>query len=512
MGLLGIRTSGLVGALACGLAFVACKSGDDDASGSGSGGGGSAGHAGHAGTGSGNAAGSGLSAGGMSGASGEAGVGSDQGGTTTGGSGGRGAAGGRSGVGGTGATSGGSGAAGGAPDSAGGAAGESGAAGSGVGGNGFPLVKQVAAGNEFSCALLASGTVKCWGQDGYGTLGDGLPAVMSMPVATAVIDLGKAKKIAVGGSTACAIRAEDDSVLCWGFNQYDQLAVDPSVSTVPAPVALNGFVGEPAKDVSLCFKHNESVSHGCVIDASDQVGCWGANDSYQLGVTTPATSASVIMVPALSGYASVVGGEFYTCGLTLDHGVKCWGGPQYGELGDNLGASAATATPVDVVGLTSGVKQIAGGDRTVCALTTAGGVKCWGSPAEGALGVSDDIAQFNGKVPTPMDVVGLSSGVAEIAGGAASFCALMASDGSAYCWGYNQHGQVGNQPNPISVGEFQRLPVQVIGLTGATTIAIGANHACAAMGTGGVKCWGSGWPSGNDSGNDQLAPNYVRGL
>lgn len=219
------------------------------------------------------------------------------------------------------------------------------------------------------------------------------------------------------------------------------------------------------------------------------------------------------MVPALGGYAAVVGGEAFTCGLTLGGGVRCWGQRQYGQLGDGDGGNLSTpiATPVDVTGLASGVKQIAASSRTACALTTAGGVKCWGSPAYGAVGASADLAQFASAVEAPLDVTGLTSGVSRISGGAMSYCALM-DGGAIHCWGYNQNGQLGNQPQTITVNEFEPVPVQVLGVTNASAISMGWSHACAALATGGVLCWGAGTPSGSDRTGNQIVPAYVRGL
>jgi len=393
------------------------------------------------------------------------------------------------------------------------AAGEGGAGGeAGQVGSGFALVTALATGTDFSCALLATGTVKCWGDDSFGTLGDGPPAGGRNATATPVFELGNAREIAAAGNTVCAIRQSDDTARCWGLNAYKALDVDDSISMVPAPVALKGFGDNPAANVTVGTDSNRVTSHGCVIDDNQHVGCWGHNTSYELGTTAGASSDTVVVVPELGNYLSVVAGEAFSCGLTTDHGVKCWGSPASGVLGDDLATAAATAVPVDVVGLDSGVRQIAASMRTMCALTTSGGVKCWGSPSYGAVGAAVDLHPYNGVVPTPVDVVGLSSGVSAISGGTMSYCALMADDGSIYCWGYNQNGQLGNQPDPIGINEYEPIPVQVLGVTGATTVSIGWSHACAALASGGVKCWGSGTASGSDLSTNQIVPTYVRGF
>jgi hypothetical protein len=112
--------------------------------------------------------------------------------------------------------------------------------------------------------------------------------------------------------------------------------------------------------------------------------------------------------PAASAWnfraTQIAAGDLYNCALTTSGGVKCWGWGDYGQLGS--GATSNQSTPVDVIatggsGTLSGITQITAGSFHTCALTTSGGVKCWGRGAEGQLG--------NGAMPntqsTPVDVV-----------------------------------------------------------------------------------------------------------
>ena len=103
--------------------------------------------------------------------------------------------------------------------------------------------------------------------------------------------------------------------------------------------------------------------------------------------------------------ASVSSGRFHTCALTTEGGVKCWGGKHTGRLGD--GTFKDRTTPVDVSGLTVGVASIFAGDGHTCALTTAGSVKCWGRNSSGQLGDGHTSGDFS-NVPVP--VTGLASG------------------------------------------------------------------------------------------------------
>ena len=173
-------------------------------------------------------------------------------------------------------------------------------------------------------------------------------------------------------------------------------------------------------------------------------------------------------------------GSFSSCALTAAGGVKCWGSGTYGLLGN--GSFEHSAIPVDVIGLTSGVAQIAVGYLHACALTTAGGVKCWGANFVGQLG--DGTTVYPG-IATPVDVIGMSSGVAQISAGGAHTCALM-TGGGAKCWGNNSLGQLGNGQVIDSA-----MPVDVSGLTSdVAEISAGFFYTCALTTGGGIKCWG----------------------
>jgi alpha-tubulin suppressor-like RCC1 family protein len=111
-----------------------------------------------------------------------------------------------------------------------------------------------------------------------------------------------------------------------------------------------------------------------------------------------------------SGAAAIAAGEDHTCAFTSAGGVKCWGFNAYGQLGD--GTTSERNTPVDVSGLASGVVAIATGWSHSCAITSAGGAKCWGLNDHGQLGDGTQMERH-----APVDVSGLVSGVAAITAG-----------------------------------------------------------------------------------------------
>ena len=400
----------------------------------------------------------------------------------------------------------------------GGAAGEGGSggepAGEGGASNGHTLVKALAGGQGFTCALTVAGEVRCWGNGTYGSLGDGTPVTDTKfnYSAVKVVGLTGAKKLIAAGWNACAI-SSDDHLLCWGFNGQRQFAPDPQTfKGTSTPISLLGFTGTAIAS-TIAFDGNGLTGHGCVVDAAFNIGCWGSNAADELGVTTPATSGPVLFPTGLSGYVSVAGGSQFTCGLTQGGGVKCWGASNYGALGDGhtLDYPPPSATPTQVVGLTTGVKQIASALSSTCALTTSGGVKCWGGAGFGELGTATPFDHQYGGLDTPTDVSGLTSGVTQITSGYRHFCALL-TDKTIKCWGYNQNGELGDQPNPITINLHANLPVPVQDVSNIVAIGAGYSQTCAAPATGGVICWGSGWASGSKTSPDRIVPTYVEGI
>lgn len=259
--------------------------------------------------------------------------------------------------------------------------------------SGHVRVVEIAAGWGFTCARSESGRIYCFGESTGGTLGDGLALTSHRSyTATPIAGVMGAKRLTAAGWNACLID-RNDRALCWGSNAYDQLAIDPNLGGSSLPVGLNG-VPPAIVDVAIGSAVDGITDHGCVVDADSIVRCWGNNAFYQLGTTAVMRSGTSLTSPAMGGFRRVVASGLTSCGLTAEGEVKCWGARVYGQLGDGLGGSAAepSAEPVSVLGLTAGVRALAASSRAACAVTASGGVKCWGSPGQGVLGVGNDLA------------------------------------------------------------------------------------------------------------------------
>lgn len=292
-----------------------------------------------------------------------------------------------------------------------------------------------------------------------------------------------------GYGHTCAV-TNQNGVKCWGRNSFGQLGRAGGSSNVPADV--NGLTSGV-----------RSISGGnlftCALLESGGVKCWGYNRFGALGNTTNegtnrANRTPLDVTGMNASVAAISSGRDHACALTTGGGVKCWGVNNFGQLGNPTGSGSTTpnTTPIGVTGLSSGVESIAAGDYFTCALTTAGGVKCWGVNRNGQLGTSTNLGSTT-PVPTPQDVTGLTSGVIAIASGVRHACALLET-GGVKCWGYNDDGQIGNPLHAGSTSLYVSSPVDVTGLSADVYhIQAGGNQTCAVMNTGQGKCWGSNY-------------------
>jgi alpha-tubulin suppressor-like RCC1 family protein len=244
------------------------------------------------------------------------------------------------------------------------------------------------------------------------------------------------------------------------------------------------------------------AEHSCALNGPSGVECWGKNIHGQLGDGTRIDSSVALGVLGLgSGVTSVTGGLNHTCALTSAGGVKCWGRNDKGQLGN--GTTTDSDTPANVTGLASGVTAIAAGAEHTCAITAAGPARCWGANSSGQLGNGSNI-----DTRVPVGVSGLATGVQAIAAADSHSCAVLAS-GAVKCWGKNDKGQLGDGTNTDSV-----TPVSVTGLTGVRAIATGEFHTCVSTVAGAALCWGQNLRGqlGDGTTIDRNVPVQVSGL
>jgi alpha-tubulin suppressor-like RCC1 family protein len=351
---------------------------------------------------------------------------------------------------------------------------------------------QIAAGGAHTCALLENATVQCWGDDQSGQLGDGARENRSDPTPVALP--GAAVYVAAGFSHTCVLLA-DRRLECWGWNTEGQLG-DGTVKSRRVPGDVMGF-SAPAAAIAVGW------SNTCALMAAGGVRCWGLNGGGQLGDGTDADSAAPVIPDGLAaGRISVAVGGSHACALSAKGGVKCWGRNDRGQLGN--GTNLDQNRPVDVAGLPEEIVAVAAGRMHTCALNVFGGVKCWGANEDGQLGNGTNVDNHE-----PVEVVGLAAGVVAIAAGGNHTCAL-GREGGLTCWGSNKYGELGD-----GTLENRPEPVAVAGLTaGVDSFSVGGFHTCAIAGGATLKCWG--WNAygqlGDSTPTDRATPVDVRWL
>lgn len=323
----------------------------------------------------------------------------------------------------------------------------------------LPVV-DVGLGRDTSCAVMADGSVRCWGRNAGGVL---LPfATQERDAATPITIPGVTDALAIhiGGEpsvpTVCVLRRQG-TVLCWG----SAALVDGREGRLTTPTELPGVT--PVAEVGL------GRAHGCARGRDKLVRCWG----WRMTVgTRRRPSVAVFDPPALVeglGPAERLSvGEEHACAVTPAARVRCWGHTDLGgKLGD--GGEQDRAVAVEVPGLT-GVVDVVATSGWSCAARRNGSVWCWG------IGY--------GRRPRRLtDVSGAKELSAHPAGGHA--CARRAS-GRPVCWGANVRGQLGVG----QVGPARPEGVVAASLGIDATVYPGSDHACAVLTDGQVVCWG----------------------
>ena len=413
-------------------------------------------------------------------------------------------------------------------------------------------------GESLGCAVMKDTTVRCWGVNDSGQVGDGTTRMRLVPVP--VRGLRGVVQVVVGDRSACA-RLADTTVTCWGSNDMHQLGDGTTIDHhEPSPVPRLAGVRELSS----------ATIYTCARLDSGKLVCWGGDDA----------ASAVTEIAGAEHMIAVAAGHTHHCALRDDGNVLCWGGGERGVIGDGLQARRETPTrvkwsldPIVSAGLPADrhVAEIAVGIWYSCARLDDGSVRCWGDNQHGevdTLGVDQAITRpkivpglarvaqlaleqvpmarltdgtgvlwgVGAGAPQPLrtrNMVELVEGstytcarqtsgrldchnvsgsdlstmnALAVATSHASVCALL-KGGIVACGGFNGQDQIG-----VDGVESRDSFVPVLGIGNAVQVVTGTEHACVRLADGTVRCWGNGNSIGDGSRGPTARPVTPTGL
>lgn len=366
-------------------------------------------------------------------------------------------------------------------------------------------VLQVAAGAGHACVLFADHTVSCWGHDfkPYAQNAGVGDAVIAFSAPTPIAGATDVVELRAGETFTCARKA-DATLWCWGHNENGQLG---DASNVHSSVAV-----QVAGLTNVTF-FDAGRMHACAVGTySGTAGlwCWGrggqgahntTGETGRLGNNSSADSNVPVAVDLSAAAAagqtvrSLSAGGYHSCIVMSDDTVWCWGSNANGELGDGTTTPSKVPVEVDLSAITipSGVTvdEVSCSDgrhkqESTCLRLSDGTAYCWGANDHGELG--DGATTPRSAPSTPVDTSGLG-GAKLVQLASAQFAKCGRTDtGDVWCWGEDRNGILGiNNGN----GATHPRPVQTTGLTGATHLDMSHKLACAVDGAQQPYCWGT---------------------
>lgn len=290
-------------------------------------------------------------------------------------------------------------------------------------------------------------------------------------------------------------------VFCWGRNDSGEFGNSSLINSItPVQVYTGGALnGKTIASISAGYNHT------CALDSDGIAYCWGYGNDGQLGnglYTGSQVPVKVTMNAALNGLIikSISAGYGHTCAIASNDKAYCWGLNSHGELGDGTTISKSAPTIVNGTGLLGGltVNMISAGGYDTCAVNSGGAAYCWGYDNKGQLG---DNATTQRTTPFLVNTGALNGKtVKKISAGYQHTCAIantVTTANWAYCWGYNLKGQLGNTlilDSKVPVSAYQTIP----SLTSFNTISaspstdILGGHSCSITAGSVAFCWGNG--------------------
>ena len=361
-------------------------------------------------------------------------------------------------------------------------------------------VVQLTAGTEHTCALLHSGSVRCWGKGLDGRLGYGNEDDIGddeFPVVAGDINIGgRASQISAGGGNTCAL-LDTGKVRCWGEGTLGALGYgntlnigDNETPSVAGDIDVGGTV----------IQISTGGGHTCALLDNGKVRCWGLGffgalgygNTNDIGENESPSFAGDVAVGEL--VAQIETGNRHTCARLTTNEIRCWGDASVGALGygniTRIGDNETSASAGNV-NIGANVSLLSSGGEHNCVLQIDGKVKCWGDSNDGQLGYGNTNTVGTFETPSAVGTVLFGGSATAISAGDLHTCVLLDTK-EVTCWGKNNNGQLGRQ-SIVNVGDNE-----IPGISGRVNVAgevsqvvAGGEHTCALLVNGKVLCWGS---------------------
>jgi alpha-tubulin suppressor-like RCC1 family protein len=392
----------------------------------------------------------------------------------------------------------------------------------------------VSAGAAHTCAILATGAVRCWGANDSGQLGAFFPeqviigdllnetanALPGNQVTFGTLLNGRVRRavqVSAGGGHTCAL-LNDGNVRCWGANNNNQLL----------PAKPDGDIALPSPAVAI----DAGGEHTCALLATGAATCWGNNTLGQLGFGNrlPFSTGPLPLIAGLDTVREIRAGAGHTCAVLANNDLNCWGNPNNGELGHGNEA-VADAPPFLEVNVGVGVASVGLGSGSTCVVTTTGSVRCWGNNRAGILGYGHTTDIGATESPNQASNIVLDTTTGQLLGGDVNLgpgvvdqvevdtgsgyaCARLGSrlrcwgDGNDGSTGYGNENDIGDDELPISAGD--------VPFGGSRTIvAMADGGRCVVFSDKTITCWGRdaqgelGYPALFPLGSPTLTPENI---
>jgi alpha-tubulin suppressor-like RCC1 family protein len=227
--------------------------------------------------------------------------------------------------------------------------------------------------------------------------------------------------------------------------------------------------------------------HTCAISTGGPTYCWGWDFFGQLGRGTRGSEATASPRPEKvlgeHSFRTLATGLYHSCAIDFDGKTWCWGLNDVGQLGwaptpQGNGSTLPTLATGGTV-----FDSITAGNGHTCALDRQGRAWCWGANHAGQLGTGDRLMPH----PQPA-LIATNRQFSQIVAAGDISCAIAQEDGTPYCWGQDEFGQLGD--GHAGPGRFADVPTRVVGTPSLSRLAISDRHACGVSRSGTIWCWG----------------------